>query len=152
MKEQTDDITRGVEAADWVAGSIEHLGALVDLQAAEGEGNTAGDRIRPVGGLIERTCPIGFLWCDAFGAFAVQLSRIERNILAHSFIELFYRVIEHGSFNTDLARQFIDAICDNGCGKLISGAEQWNGFLIVDLIRHRSWLAEHRPTRLGIGV
>ncbi|MCE3242469.1 MAG: hypothetical protein K0Q83_2976, partial [Deltaproteobacteria bacterium] len=26
MKEQTDDITRGVEAADWVAGSIEHLG------------------------------------------------------------------------------------------------------------------------------
>ena len=46
VKEQTDDITRGVEAADWVAGSIEHLGALVDLQAAEGEGNTAGDRIR----------------------------------------------------------------------------------------------------------
>ena len=43
VKEQTDDITRGVEAPDRLARSIEHLRALVDLQAAEGEGNAAGD-------------------------------------------------------------------------------------------------------------
>ena len=43
VKKQTDDITRGIEAADRVAGSIEHLSALVDLQATEREGDAAGD-------------------------------------------------------------------------------------------------------------
>ena len=41
--EQTDDVTRGVQTADRVAGSVERLGAFVDLQAAEREGDAAGD-------------------------------------------------------------------------------------------------------------
>src|SRR5262249_44714958 len=93
-----------------------------------------------------------FLWSNAFGAFAVELGRVEGHIFARGVVELSDRVIQHRRLDADFSRQLIDCVGFDRRGKLIPGAEQWNRLLIVDLVRNGSRLTEHRPTRLGVRV
>ena len=71
MKEKTDDIAGGEQSSNRIVGRVEHLRLRVDLQAAESECDAAGDGIGPVGRLIDRVGPVGFLRRDAFRAAPV---------------------------------------------------------------------------------
>ena len=71
MEKQTHDIARCEQSANRIIGSIEHLRLRIDLQTAEGERDTTGDRIGPIRRFIDRVGPVRFLWCDPLRATAV---------------------------------------------------------------------------------
>ena len=153
MEEQTDDITGGEQTANRIVRCIQHLRLGVDLQAAEGEGHTPGNRVREVRRFVEGIGPVRFLRRDTFGAAAVQLGRIERNILADRAVEFLDGPFENHRLDADLLRQLFNRVCFDGMGKfVIAFVQKPQRLLIVDLIGDRTWLRQHRPTGLGVGV
>ena len=60
---------------------------LVNLQAAEGEGDTAGDGVPDVGRGVEGKGPVGLGRVDSEGALAVEGGRVEAAGL-HRVVEL----------------------------------------------------------------
>ena len=71
MEKQADDVTGGEQTADWIVRSVEYLRLSIDMQSAEGECDTTGDRIGPVRRFVDGISPIGLFRADAFGAAAV---------------------------------------------------------------------------------
>ena len=55
MEKQADDVTGGEQTADWIVRCVEYLRLSIDLQSAEGERDTAGDRKRPIRRLVDGT-------------------------------------------------------------------------------------------------
>ena len=53
MKKQANDVTGGEQTADWIVRCVEYLRLRIDLQSAEGERDTAGDRKRPIRRLVD---------------------------------------------------------------------------------------------------
>ncbi len=129
------------------------MGLCVDLQPTEGECDPARNGVRPIRRLVDGVGPVGFFRRDSFGTAAVQLRSIERNVLAHSVVEIVNGVGQHRRLDADLARQLVDRIRFDGMGKLVVAfVEQALRLLIEDLVRHRAGLPEHRPTGLGVSV
>ena len=92
MKEQTDDVTRGIEPADRIARRAQHLSLGIDLESAKRERDAANDRIGAVGRCFDLYRPVRALRGDARGAFAVDLARIELDVFATGGVVLLDRI------------------------------------------------------------
>src|SRR5262249_62006121 len=105
VKEQPNDITGCKQALDRLAAGVDDARLGVDLDAAEAEGDAAGDRIGPEWAFHDRRRPVGFPRRDADSAFAIELAWHERDIRAASGVECLYRVQERLELETDLYRE-----------------------------------------------
>src|SRR4051794_19828791 len=116
MKEEPDDVAGSKQTLDWLVAGVDDARLGVDLDAAEAEGDAAGDRIGAEGALHDRHGPVRFLRRDANGALAVELARHEWHVGAAGGVERFDRAQEWLRVDADLAGELGKRWClDIGC-------------------------------------
>src|SRR5262249_7377742 len=83
IEKSSDQFTSGMQAGDRLAVRIDHARRCIDLQPAEGEGNTTGHRVSLKWRLIDSIGPVQFIDRQAFGPSSILDVRIEDYVCAN---------------------------------------------------------------------
>src|SRR6266571_227198 len=131
----------GVEAGDGIVLGVYHPTLAVYLDAAEGEGDTAGCRVHHIRGRVYGEGPVGLGGLQAEGTLGVFYSGVEVAPL-HGGVECLHRVHQGIGGDVQLLGYLPDGVANDGTARGVSLLQRMHRLLVENLIGEGTGLGQ----------